>query len=456
MARARGRFLRLLMTLSLIGVAAAVAAPFVPLSPLRDEVQRRLSEALGRKVTIDSARLHLLTGPYVTLSGMTAQESPAFGEGIFLRADQVRADIDLIQYLRTRRFVIDSITLISPQINLIKTADGVWSWTTIGKLPSEQATLSRVAPYSRDSSCQLGERRRAASIASWQLAPQRLMGFPALTILSFLWDGLSTPAFKKIRVENASVKLIDRSGSEPSEVLYKNISLSASLAPHTAGDSGTGTQAKGDLTAQSEEDGEAALFKTTLPFDLQIDRVASALSIGGSIGPGPIETKNLDVGAFNITGNIHSERGIPLTGTGQMSASHMFIRTINLSEQVSRALKVDQIGDMSPGTVIASLETDFQISKGAINTPGLRIQQLDGLGDATTQNGSFKIESALTVNYSATLIMSADATSRVKSIGPMVGILVTILETNDRISVPINISGDLRKPEIQVDVSRIF
>ena len=423
--------MRLLMMLSLIGVAAAVAAPFVPLSPLKDEVQRKLSDALGRKVTIDSARLNLLTGPYVTLTGMTAQESPAFGEGIFLRADHVRADIDLVQYLRTRRFVIDSITFMSPQITLIKTADGVWSWTTIGKQQSEEAMLSRVTP-------------------------QRAMGFPASMILSFLWDGLSTPAFKKIRIENASVKLIDRTGSEPPEVLYKNISLSASLAPHTAGDSGSGTQAKGDLTAQSEEDGEAALFKTTLPFDLQIIRGASALSIGGSIGPGPIETRNLDVGAFNITGNIHSERGVPLAGNGQMSANQMFIRTINLSEQVSRALKVDQIGDMSPGTVIASLETDFQISKGTINTPGLRIQQLDGLGDATTQNGSFKIESALTVNYSATLIMSADATSRVKSIGPMVGILVTILETNDRISVPINISGDVRKPEIQVDVSRIF
>ena len=448
--------MRLLIMLSLIGVAAAVAAPFVPLSPLRDELQLKLSEALGRKVTIDSARLNLITGPYVTLRGMTARESPAFGEGIFIRADQVRADINLIQYLRTRRFVIDSITFMSPQINLIKTADGVWSWTTIGKQPSEQATLSRT-PNSPGASCQLAERRRATNIASWQLAPQRPMGFPALAILSFLQDGnLSSPAFNKIRVENASVKLIDRTGSEPSEVLYKNISLSASLAPHTAGDSGSGSLAKGELTVQSEEDGETALFKTTLPFDLQIDRGASALSIGGSIGPGPIETKNMDVGAFNITGNIHSERGVPLTGGGQMSANQMFIRTINLSEQVSRALKVDQIGDMSPGTVIASLETDFQISKETINTPGLRIRQLDGLGDATAQNGTFKIGSALTVNYSATLIMSADATSRVKSIGPMVGILVTILETNDRISVPINISGDVRKPEIQVDVSRIF
>ena len=60
------------------------------------------------------------------------------------------------------------------------------------------------------------------------------------------------------------------------------------------------------------------------------------------------------------------------------------------------------------------------------------------------------------MNYQATLTMSTDATARVKAISPIVGMLVTILETDNRISVPINISGDVRKPEIQVDVSRIF
>ncbi|HWN97765.1 MAG TPA: hypothetical protein VNS63_00685, partial [Blastocatellia bacterium] len=155
-------------------------------------------------------------------------------------------------------------------------------------------------------------------------------------------------------------------------------------------------------------------------------------------------------------GKIRSEKGAGLTGDGKMSANHLFIRTINLSEQVARALKVDQIGDTSPGTAIDSLETDFQISQGSINTPGLRIQQIDGLGDATTQNGSFKIESALTVNYAATIVLSADATSRLKQINSMMGVLVTIFESNQRVSVPISIRGDVRKPEIQVDVTRMF
>jgi hypothetical protein len=111
---------------------------------------------------------------------------------------------------------------------------------------------------------------------------------------------------------------------------------------------------------------------------------------------------------------------------------------------------------MSPGTAVASLDTDFQISKGTVNTPGLRIQQLDGLGDATAETGSFRIESALNVNYEAKILLSPEATARVKSMSGTVGLLVTIFETNNQLSVPINITGDLRNPEVQVDVSRIF
>lgn len=199
------------------------------------------------------------------------------------------------------------------------------------------------------------------------------------------------------------------------------------------------------------------MLQATLPFDLTIDgRNASELGVSGSIGPGPIETKNLRMSEFAINGKIEAEKAAQLTGNGRMSASDLFIGTFNLSEQVAHALKVDQIGDMSPGTLVTSLETDFQFSKGSFNTRGLRIQQLDGLGDATAESGNFKIESALEVDYHANIMLTSDATSRIKAIGPMVGLLATILETNNRLSVPINIRGDVRKPDIAVDVNRVF
>jgi uncharacterized protein involved in outer membrane biogenesis len=427
MARPKTRFLRLVIVVILLLVAAAAVAPLVQFAPLKTAAEVKLSEMLGRKVTIESARLNLLTGPALTLTGMTAQEDPDFGNDVFLKAESVRADFDVAEYVRSRRLVIRAMTLRSTQINLVKNTTGVWSWTTIGR--QQSSTISSLV----------------STIAQ------------ALSTLALLPAGsLSSAMLKSISVENASVRLIDHTASAQSETLYKNIALNASLAPNPTGDSGGSTHAIGRLVVQSEEDGQADLLKATLPLDLQIDGGGAALSAGGSIGPGPVETKNLTIGAVEVRGEIRSERGAPLTGNGHISATDMFIRTINLSEQVARALRVDQIGDMSPGTKLASLDTDFQLSKATFNTTDLRMQQLDGLGDATAPTGSFKIEAALTVNYMATVTLSADATSRVKSSSTMLGIVVTVLETNNRISVPININGDVRKPEIQVDVSRIF
>lgn len=429
MARPKTRFLRLLILLILLIVAAAAAAPLVPFAPLKTAAEVKLSEMLGRKVTIQSARLNLLTGPSLTLAGMTAQEDPDFGNDVFLKTESVRADFDVAEYVRSRHLVIRAMTLRSPQINLIKNANGVWSWTTIGRQQSDRSAISSLVSGV------------VQVISSLALLPP---------------GSLSSATLKSIDVENASVRLVDHTASAQSETLYRNIVLNASLAPNPVADSAGSTHAIGRLVVQSEEDGQADLFKATLPIDLQINGAGTALSAGGSIGPGPVETRNLTIGGVEVKGEIRSERGTPLTGNGHISATDMFIRTINLSEQVARALKVDQIGDMSPGTKLASLDTDFQISKATFNTTDLRMQELDGLGDAVAPTGSFKIEAALTVSYMATVTLSTDATSRVKSSSTMLGIVVTVLETNNRLSVPINIKGDVRKPEIQVDVSRIF
>jgi hypothetical protein len=134
----------------------------------------------------------------------------------------------------------------------------------------------------------------------------------------------------------------------------------------------------------------------------------------------------------------------------------MFIPGVNLSERVASALRIGQVGDMNNGTILGSLETEFQLGQNVVNTQNLRIQQLDGLGDATANQGSFKIESALTLNYVATVVLSPDATSQVKKSSPVIGFIATILENNNRVSVPVNITGDARNPQVQVDVSRIF
>jgi hypothetical protein len=431
MARARRWFLRLFLVVVLIVVAVVVAAPLIPLSAFRPAVERKLSETLGRTVTVDSVRLNLVSGPYLTITGMTAREDPAFGDGVFLSSQEVRADLDIVQYLRTRHIVIEAMTVKSPQIHLVKSAAGAWSWTTIGRRP----TQSTVAPSSL-----IRAIRDPASSSLFQLAGDS-----------------SAVTFRKMTAENALVMLTDRTTSDATQTFYKSVSLSVHLAPGGTGDSGPVTEVKGEFSAQSEEDGQAELFRAVLPVDLRMERIApSTLSVSGSIGPGPLETKNISIAAFALNGQISAERGAPLVGSGRLAAQAMLIHPINLSAKVAEALKINQIGDMSPGTSVGDLETDFQMAQGLVTTTGLHIKEIDGLGDATARNGSFKIGSALTVSYAATITLAVDATSRLKSASTMLGLLATVFETDNRLSVPINIKGDVRKPEIHVDVSRIF
>jgi AsmA-like protein len=419
-----------LLLLIVIIVAVIVVIPFVPLSPLKTPVEQKLSETLGRKVTIDSVRISLLPRPHLILSGLKAEERPEFGGDAFLNAQKVQTGINVVQYLSHRKIVINSIALETPEISLVKNGHGVWNWTTLGKQYSQQSGSLRVIKEPLYYSA----------------------GFFLLPV-----SELPNSMIREIKIVNASVRVKDYTEEGTPEVFYKNIALEASLTPQSANDSGLRTQAKGTLTFKSNDDGQADRLVATLPFDLKIDSGGSAqLAVSGSIGPGPIETRNISIGAFAIDGVINSTTDAPITGKGRMSIDDLDIRTINLSERVARALKVDQIGDMNPGTSLANLETDFQISQGTVHTTGLKIQQIDGLGDASAPEGSFKVDSSLIVHYAATVVLSPEATSRVKSLNPALGLVVTILETNNRVSVPIDVSGDVRNPAVQVDVSRIF
>jgi len=265
---------------------------------------------------------------------------------------------------------------------------------------------------------------------------------------------LSPTGLRHLQIEHASVTVTDRSTGQ--STTYKNITLISDLSPHHSGSEG-GSHATGTLVAQSEEDAGGDVLKTELPFDLTIGRRnGSALFVKGSVGPGRLETSNVRIGEFSINGDVQAHTGASLEGSGQLSATDLFISTINLSQNVAQALKTNQIGDMSPGTQIASLDTNFQLDKGLVRTTGVRIQQLDGLGDATASQGTFKIEAALIVDYSGTVTLSPDSTARFKSASPMLGIFATILEVNNRLSIPLIVRGDVRSPQITVDVSRIF
>jgi hypothetical protein len=502
MAKKRGWLLRLLLLVAVLIAAAIAIAPFVPLGPLKPAVESRLSSTLGRKVTVGSLRLSLLGGPYVLIDSMTAEEDTAFGQGSFLKADQVRANLALMPLILRRQVVLDGLRIKSADLTFIKNNQGVWSWTTLGQSGAD-------TPVAYD--------------AAFSYARQ----WASTTLAALFAQVQTSTALDSINIEGASVRLVDSSGAQqPPESLYKNVALRATVTRPTASSS----QAVGELRVESSEEDGAELLKADIPFDITIDRnLSPKLSARGVLGPGRLQSKNFDAEGFKsavnlngstvtldqmelslyegtmrgrldldlatqrftadaqvenlnldqalasklqipgqITGHITAQfklggqllgfqQSIPtINGTGHMSSSDMFIASVNISEQVARALQIEHIGDMNPGTNIGHIESEFQLDQGTVRTNNLRIQQMDGLGDATASQGWFKVASPPTLNYAATLVLNSEATARVKSASTLIGIAVTILESNNQVAIPVNITDQVSNPQVQVDVSRLF
>jgi hypothetical protein len=89
-------------------------------------------------------------------------------------------------------------------------------------------------------------------------------------------------------------------------------------------------------------------------------------------------------------------------------------------------------------------------------TSRVHIQQLDGLGDATSEQGWFRLEAVPSVNYGASVLLTSAATAQVKNTSPLIGAAVSLLEVDQRIAVPVSISGEVRNPQVQVDVRKLI
>lgn len=496
MAKRNGSLLRFFILSLLLIIIPVAIAPFLPLGSLKPAVENKLSELLSRQVTVGTIRLSLFGGPYLYINQMTAKEDPAFGEGNFLQANQVRADFSILSFVLRRQVELDSLTIQSPDLTFKKNSAGAWSWTTLGK-PD--------APVSAKS------------------APPRQLGFRPLFVL--LMQNLRDTNIKKVLVEQASVTFIDPSNAQSPETLYRNVGLQAAIDRQ-----GNSSQVTGSLRAQSEEGNGADLLKAEMPFKLTIDKAqASGLAAQGSLGPGAIESKNFSAENFQslldikdnlakleqlsmnlyegslsgqlqlnlatqqftaegevqnlnvdqalasklqmtgqITGHINAQfklagqmrafqETVPtIVGDGRVVSQRLFIASVNLSEQVARALKLSQIGDMNQGTELGAVEANFHIEQGIVTTNQVQIQQLDGLGDATSEEGWFKVGAAPTFNYTASVYLSNDATAQVKTTSPLIGAAVSLFEVNNRIAVPVSITGEVRAPQVEVDVRKFI
>ena len=116
-------------------LVTVLAIPFlVDANQFRPALEAKLSQTLGRQVKIGDLKLTILSGS-VTASDVSISEDPAFGSTPFLRAQSLKAGVELMPLILSRKFNVTGIAIVKPNVDLIQNAQGAWNFSSLGAQP---------------------------------------------------------------------------------------------------------------------------------------------------------------------------------------------------------------------------------------------------------------------------------------------------------------------------------
>jgi AsmA protein len=145
------RIAKILGIVIVVLLAVAVALPFlVDANRFRPLLEAKLSDALGREVTLGSLQLSIFSGA-VTANDLAIADDAAFSKTPFVRAKSIGIGVDVMPLILSRKLNVTGMTIQSPDIDLIQSLDGVWNFSNLGAksnspAPSAPASSASAAP----------------------------------------------------------------------------------------------------------------------------------------------------------------------------------------------------------------------------------------------------------------------------------------------------------------------
>ncbi|PWT75174.1 MAG: hypothetical protein C5B46_02960 [Proteobacteria bacterium] len=117
----------------------AVVPMFLDVNRYHDRIQSELQQRLGRPVTLGNIKASFLP-PSLKVQDVNIGEDPQFGPGPFARAQQLNIRVALLPLLR-KDLQIQSLTLLSPDVEMIRAKNGEWNYSTLGNAPPSNPNI---------------------------------------------------------------------------------------------------------------------------------------------------------------------------------------------------------------------------------------------------------------------------------------------------------------------------
>ncbi len=122
--------------LVLVAVALLVSA-----NTFRPMLESRLTQALGRQVTLGSLHFSPFTGS-LNADSVRIADDPAFGPQPLLTASRLEIGVNMGPLIFHRQVQVRSFRAVNPQINLVQNAQGTWNFSNLGHASTQQPQSS--------------------------------------------------------------------------------------------------------------------------------------------------------------------------------------------------------------------------------------------------------------------------------------------------------------------------
>lgn len=135
----------LIITGIVVGViilAILIIPLFINVDSFRPQVEKKLSDALGRQVTIGKIQASLFSGG-AEADNISISDDPAFNKSPFLQASSLQIGLQLMPLIFSHQLKIDSFTIKKPDIVLLKNGAGRWNYSSLGNSSAPAKTKSQ-------------------------------------------------------------------------------------------------------------------------------------------------------------------------------------------------------------------------------------------------------------------------------------------------------------------------
>jgi AsmA protein len=113
-------------------LVAAIALPFlVNVNSFRPQIESRLTEALGRPVTVGNLSLSLLSGG-VRADQLSIADDPKFSNAPFIKAKSLKVGVELMPLIFSKQLNVTEFVIDEPEIALLRNQAGVWNFSSLG------------------------------------------------------------------------------------------------------------------------------------------------------------------------------------------------------------------------------------------------------------------------------------------------------------------------------------